>query len=70
MKYDLDKVPGRMLERRKELGLTRAQLAERVGLISDTIARFEADEVPSLWSMVHIAEALDVSIDWLCGKGR
>ncbi|MEV7975961.1 helix-turn-helix domain-containing protein [Streptomyces sp. NPDC086519] len=50
-------------ERRKELGLSQADLAERAGLTQAKISRLEgADTVPTLPLLRRLALALDASL--------
>ena len=53
-----------------DLGMSRRQLAEHAGLCERTLTRVEQGEVTRLLlpSALAIAEALDVSLDWLCGR--
>jgi len=56
----------RLAEARKEAGYTQAQLAEAVGMGTNTIALYELDRVqPTFGRIVKIAELLDISLDWL-----
>ena len=52
------------------LGKTRFQLAEDAGLCEHTVIRLEKGRVsnPLLSNALAIAEALGVSLDWLCGR--
>ncbi|MFD5537519.1 helix-turn-helix domain-containing protein [Streptomyces sp. NPDC127079] len=51
-------------ERRKELGLSQAGLAERAGLTQAKISRLEgADTVPTLPLLRRLAVALDASLN-------
>ena len=53
---------------RKMMGLTQEQLAERLGVARQTVAKWEAgDSVPDLAHAGALAEALDVSLDALVG---
>lgn len=50
-------------DRRKELGLTQAEVAERAGLAQAKISRVEgADAVPTLPLLRRLARALDASL--------
>jgi transcriptional regulator with XRE-family HTH domain len=50
-------------KRRKELGLTQAEFAEKVGAETVTISRFErGSSLPSLLRLENIAEALGVPL--------
>ncbi|ALO13852.1 HTH-type transcriptional regulator ImmR [Salinivirga cyanobacteriivorans] len=54
---------------RKKKGISQGQLAKMVGTISVTIGRYERNEIkPSIDIAVKIAEALEVSLDYLTGK--
>ncbi len=52
--------------KRKAMGLTQHQLADKCGLAHVSIARFETDShYPNLDSLILLAEALDVPMDEL-----
>ena len=53
-----------------DLGKTRLQLAQDAGLCERTVIRLEKGEVtrPLLFNTLAIAEALGVSLDWLCAR--
>ncbi len=58
-------VGSRIRSRRKELGLTLKQLAETSGLSAPFISQVERDHsVPSLISLVSLARALDVDMNY------
>jgi HTH-type transcriptional regulator / antitoxin HipB len=51
-------------QRREELGLTQAELAERVGLKQPAVARFEAGgTMPTIPMLERLAEALGVRLN-------
>ncbi|MGW1026086.1 helix-turn-helix domain-containing protein [Streptomyces sp. NPDC002577] len=51
-------------DRRKELGLSQAEVAERAGLTQAKISRVEgADAVPTLPLLRRLAQALDASLN-------
>lgn len=55
---------------RAKAGLTQLELAKLVGSKQNTISMYESDkgtQTPSLQLAYQIANALNVSIDWLCG---
>ncbi|MER6520639.1 helix-turn-helix domain-containing protein [Streptomyces sp. NPDC060334] len=55
-------------DRRKELGLSQAELAERAGLTQAKISRVEgADAVPTLPLLRRLAHALDASLNIALG---
>jgi len=54
---------------RKEKKLSQSELGKRAATSGDLIGRYERDEVkPSIDVIIRIADALDVSIDYLVGK--
>lgn len=54
---------------RKKKGYSQDELAKKVGTISVTIGRYERDEIkPSIDIASKIADALEVSLDYLTGK--
>lgn len=54
---------------RKKKQLAQGQLGKMAGTSGDLIGRYERDEVkPSIEVVIKIADALDVSIDYLVGK--
>ncbi|MEN6521083.1 MAG: helix-turn-helix transcriptional regulator [Armatimonadota bacterium] len=53
----------RMRDRRKTLGITQEQLAERSDLSTNYIAKLELGKrVPSFGTLISLAEALDVEV--------
>jgi transcriptional regulator with XRE-family HTH domain len=59
----------RMMQARKEKGLSREALAEKIGTSAPIVGRYErGDMMPSVEIATHIAEALEVSLDFLVGK--
>lgn len=60
----------RIKELRKERAWSQAELGEKVGTDSQRISRYENGRLtPSLAAAVRIAEALDVSVDYLVIEG-
>jgi transcriptional regulator with XRE-family HTH domain len=54
---------------RKEKKLSQNELGKSAGTSGDLIGRYERDEVkPSIEVIIKIADALNVSIDYLVGK--
>ena len=54
---------------RKKLKLSQSDLGKAVGTSGDIIGRYERDEVkPSIEVAMKIADALQVSLDYLVGK--
>lgn len=59
----------RVIQARKENELSREELAEKVGTSGPIIGRYErGDLMPSVEIATKIAEALDVSLDFLVGN--
>ena len=55
--------------KRKELGLTQAELAPKCQIGRVQIANIEGDRsMPSVDVLVRLANVLGVSIDYLCGR--
>jgi len=60
----------RIRELRKEHGWSQAELGEKVAADSQRISRYENGRLtPSLAAAVRLAEALDVSVDYLVIEG-
>ena len=63
----------KMKAQREKLGLTQAQLGEKVGVSSQTISAYEKNisgdkgKTPTLDKAISIANVLGVSLDYLCG---
>jgi len=54
---------------RKKMGISQDELAKKVGTIAVTIGRYERNEIkPSIDIAAKIAEALEVSLDYLVGQ--
>ena len=58
---------GQMIaERRKAVGMTQAELAERMGITDKAVSKWERDlSYPDISSVPHLAEVIGVSIDEL-----
>jgi transcriptional regulator with XRE-family HTH domain len=58
----------RLLEARKNKGLSQEDLASQLGTKGPAIGRYERDEMkPSIDVAAKISSILDVSLDWLVG---
>lgn len=56
---------------RKQKGLSQSELGKVIGTSGDVIGRYERDVItPSIDVIVKVAEALEVSIDFLVGKTK
>jgi len=54
---------------RKQKGISQADLGKTIGTSGDIIGRYERNiMVPSIEVIIKIADALEVSIDYLVGK--
>ena len=61
----------RMGDVRKQKKMSQDELAKVIGTISVTVGRYERDEVkPSVEVASKIAEALEVSLDYLAGNSN
>jgi transcriptional regulator with XRE-family HTH domain len=59
---------GRIRERRKQLGLSQEELAERLQLDQKQISKWENGlGNPTAQTLINLAKTLDVTIDWLVG---
>lgn len=63
----------RLKEARRAKDFTQAQLAKQSGVTAATISAYESTDSkkgcnPSLENAAKLAEALNVSLDWLCGS--
>ena len=70
--YAAERFRQRLADFRRRLDLTQAELAERIGLTREVVASWEqgrtiGEEVSRL---VAVADALNVSLDDLCGRTR
>lgn len=61
----------RIIQVRKEKNMSQEQLAKALKATPTTIGRYERDEVkPSIEVAVKIAQALEVSLDYLTGYSK
>ena len=61
----------RLTEARKARRRTKRALAEAIGLSETAIGQFESGKnLPAIATVVALADALDVSLDWLCGRTK
>lgn len=60
-----------MMLLRKKKGLSQADLGKLIGTSGDVIGRYERGDInPSIDVVNNIAEALEVSLDYLVGKTK
>lgn len=58
----------RLKEIRKDKGLSMSELANKIGVSTNTISRWERGErIPNLEALVALAKFFKVSTDYLCG---
>ena len=63
------KFADKMTQARKDKGLSRAELGEKIGTSSAVIGRYERSEMtPSIEVAAKIARELNVSLDYLAGN--
>lgn len=61
----------RLKEARLSAGLTRPQLVEKSGVSKNSIFNLEHEKhIPNLYTIVALADALGVSLDWLVGRNE
>lgn len=59
----------RLLELRKAQGLSQEMLAERIGVSRQAVSKWEVGEAtPDLNKLLVLADVLNVSLDYLCGR--
>lgn len=59
----------RISEQRERRGLTQAELGARAGIAPGAVSHFETGQrLPSLESLVKLADALECSVDSLLGR--
>lgn len=58
-----------LLELRRSRGMSQETLADQIGVSRQAVSKWETgDAMPDLLKLIALAEALDVSIDALCGR--
>ena len=58
----------RLKEIRKDKGLSMSELANKIGVSTNTISRWERGErIPNLEALVTLDKFFKVSTDYLCG---
>lgn len=58
----------RLKELREDSGLSMSELANKIGVSTNTISRWERGErIPNLEALVALAKFFKVSTDYLCG---
>ena len=65
----MDEFAKRLRESRAKTGLTQKELAAKVGIAAATLSAYEASgKPPTIETAMKLADILDVSLDWLCGR--
>ncbi len=69
MMYNKEILSKRIKELRQEKNLTQRQLAEKANTTATSISAYEkGQKTPSIEVLCNIANALEASVDWLCGN--
>lgn len=59
----------RLLELRKQKGLTQEQLAEKLNVTNQSVSKWEKDiNAPDIALLVELADLFDTSVDYLLGR--
>lgn len=67
--YKKEILSKRIKELRQEKNLTQRQLAEKANTTATSISAYEkGQKTPSIEVLCNIANALETSVDWLCGN--
>lgn len=65
-----NQIPKRIAGQRERRGLTQAELGAKAGIAAGAVSHFETGQrIPSLESLVRLADALECSLDLLVGRG-
>lgn len=69
-RMNTESVASRARKRREQMGLSQAQIGKRCGVKQQSIEQFEGGEVQRPRYIVELAEALEVTLEWLrYGRG-
>ena len=67
--YNKEILSKRIKELRQEKNLTQRQLAEKANTTPTSVSAYEkGQKTPSIEVLCNIANALETSVDWLCGN--
>ena len=67
--YDKNTLSKRMKELRQKKNLTQRQLAKMANTTPTSVSAYEKwQKTPSIEVLCNIANALETSVDWLCGN--
>lgn len=60
----ISKIGPRLAERRREIGLTQASMAERMGIAEESLSRLESGRVtPTIERLIQFCDVLGLSLD-------
>lgn len=66
---DQNKFIARLIELRDNMGISKAELAEKVGISKQAIGQFENGKtMPSIHTFIALADFFGVSLDYLLGR--
>lgn len=64
----MDAITSRLIKLREDNGLTKIEMAKKIGINKSTITRYETGEMkPTLDVLIKIKQTFGVSLDWLAG---
>lgn len=64
----MEDVSKRLIKLREENGLSKIEMASKIGINKSSITRYESGEIkPNLDMMITISKTFGVSLDWLAG---
>jgi len=59
----------RLLLARRRRDLSQEQLADKAGLFKTDVSKYERGQsMPTVARLMRLADVLDVTLDWLCGR--
>ena len=62
-------VGARIKARRKQMGLTQAEVAQKLGIASQSVTNYESGKTdPSIRNLISLSAVLGVSTDYLLGR--
>lgn len=64
----MKEIKDRLIELRQRNGLTKLDMAKKLGINKSSITRYENGEMkPTLDMLINISKSFNVSMDWLSG---
>lgn len=68
-RFELETLGDRLRLALKRRGMTSSDLAREIHTDDANVSKYVTDEkIPGLENLIRMADALDVSIDWLLGR--